>query len=127
MKILGKDFSDYRDIYVCPDPQGHRPTWIWFAIVGDDMYVAASGPQSSWSQAAAKSGTGQLHVAGDIYQVTFTKVTDAETLKTVEASYLSRYNGSSAPDSESQKSVMRVGFLEKIGPSDLPKAQKIKE
>ena len=33
MKIDVKKFSKIQDIYISPDPQEHRPAWIWFAYI----------------------------------------------------------------------------------------------
>ncbi|MFC4653040.1 DUF2255 family protein [Lactococcus nasutitermitis] len=121
--IEATQFERFRDIYICPDPQGHRPTWIWFALVDGVMYVEASSRQSSWWQSAMKSGTGQLHVAGKIYQVNLMHVKDAGEIERVSASYLARYHGNSAPSAESEMTCMRVTFLTEIGKSELPKVQ----
>ena len=41
MEIDVKKFSKIQDIYISPDPQEHRPAWIWFAYIDDDLAVAA--------------------------------------------------------------------------------------
>ena len=38
MKIDVKKFSKIQDIYISPDPQEHRPAWIWFAYIWDPAW-----------------------------------------------------------------------------------------
>ena len=63
MKIDVKKFSKIQDIYISPDPQEHRPAWIWFAYIDDDLAVAAGrGRASSWWNSAMISRKGQIHI-----------------------------------------------------------------
>ena len=33
MEIDVKKFSKIQDIYISPDPQEHRPAWIWLMMI----------------------------------------------------------------------------------------------
>ena len=81
MKIDVKKFSKIQDIYISPDPQEHRPAWIWFAYIDGDLAVAAGrGTASSWWNSAMISRKGQIHIDGKVYQVEFEPVTDKENI-----------------------------------------------
>ncbi|MDT2879299.1 DUF2255 family protein [Lactococcus lactis] len=81
MEIDVKKFSKLQDIYISPDPQEHRPAWIWFAYIDDDLAVAAGrGTASSWWNSAMHSRKGQIHIDGKVYQVEFEPVTDKENI-----------------------------------------------
>lgn len=117
-----EEFQQEKDIYICPDPQEHRPAWIWFAYIEHDFAVAAGrGEASSWWQSAMKSRTGQIHVAGKIYQVILESVSDNKEIDKFIHSYKTRYRNSWNPAWEAnfRPTVCRVRFLEAIGNSDL--------
>jgi hypothetical protein len=64
---------------------------IWFARVGDDLYVrSAHGHDNPWFQRALRSGEGRIRVAGLERDVAF-EVPDDGVAAAVTASYLARY------------------------------------
>ncbi|BAL51463.1 MULTISPECIES: DUF2255 family protein [Lactococcus] len=120
MKIDVKKFSKIQDIYISPDPQEHRPAWIWFAYIDDDLAVAAGrGTASSWWHSAMLSRKGQIHIDGKVYQVEFEPVTDKENIDKFIASYRQRAGHSWDPAWEKnfRPTVMRLKFLKELGKS----------
>ncbi|MGF1982345.1 DUF2255 family protein [Lactococcus taiwanensis] len=120
MEIDVKKFSKLQDIYISPDPQEHRPAWIWFAYIDDDLAVAAGrGTASSWWNSAMLSRKGQIHIDGKVYQVEFEPVTDKENIDKFIASYRQRAGQSWDPTWEKnfRPTVMRLKFLKELGKS----------
>jgi len=112
-----KDFEGVQDIHISPDPQEHRPAWIWFAYIDGDFAVAAGrGEASSWWQSAMQSKTGQIHIDGRVYQVTFEHVTDKSDIDKFIASYRQRSGVSWSPSWETafRPTVLRVKFIREI-------------
>ena len=71
------------------------PTWIWCVAVDDDLYVRAyNGQQSSWYQAAMKQGVGQVHAAGNVWDVHFESV-NGEINDRIDKAYKEKYQDSS--------------------------------
>lgn len=118
MVISAKNFEKIKDIYICPDPQGHRPVWIWWSLVEDNMYVQAVSTKSTWWNAAVKSLTGQITINKHIYTVKFSKVFDNELINKIHKSYALRYSYKPAIKTyksvESTKTLLKVDILERI-------------
>lgn len=115
--INATDFSNEQDIYISPDPQEHRPAWIWFAYIGEDFAVAAGrGIESSWWQSAMKSKTGQIHIGSKLYRVKFIPVTDETDIDKFIASYRERAGRSWDPvwEKSFRPTVMRVKFVQEL-------------
>lgn len=120
MEIDVKKFSKIQDIYISPDPQEHRPAWIWFAYIDDDLAVAAGrGTASSWWNSAMISKKGQVHIDGKAYQVEFEPVTDKVSIDKFIDSYRQRsgYSWDPAWEKKFRPTVMRLKFLEELGRS----------
>ncbi|MFC4652268.1 DUF2255 family protein [Lactococcus nasutitermitis] len=110
-------FTNEKDIYICPDPQGHRPVWIGFVLLNNQFYIEAeTGKRSSWYQSAIVSGTGQLHLADKIYQVGFTAVTDERLLAEIQMAYYEKYGPEArVMEAHGSEACLRVKFLKEIG------------
>lgn len=112
-----RDFSNEQDIYISPDPQTHRPAWIWFAYIDTDFAVAAGrGIQSSWWQSAMKSKSGQIYISDKVYQVEFIPVTNEIDIGKFIDSYRERADKSWDPTWEKNfiPTVMRVKFIQEL-------------
>ncbi|WP_374286338.1 DUF2255 family protein [Lactococcus sp.] len=113
-----KAFAGIQNIYISPDPQEHRPAWIWFAYIGEDFAVAAGrGEKSSWWQSAIVSKTGQIHIGQQIYQVAFEPVIADEEIDQFISSHKTRAGRSWSPQWEKafRPTVLRVKFMKQIG------------
>ncbi|HEY4399943.1 MAG TPA: DUF2255 family protein [Lactobacillaceae bacterium] len=99
-------FNDVKDIYVSPDPQGHRPTWIWFALVDGDMYIRAGGTTSTWWQSAIQYQTGKIIIENKTYAVRFQSVVEDQQLEQkILESYHERYHSKVADEGYKQPDV----------------------
>ena len=106
MKIDVKKFSKIQDIYISPDPQEHRPAWIWFAYIDGDLAVAAGrGTASSWWNSAMISRKGQIHIDGKVYQVEFEPVIDKEN---IDASFENGILKVTMPKKQEEKSSKKT-------------------
>lgn len=88
------------DLYVAPFREDGTtpgtPTRTWALIVDDRVYVrAASGPRSSWYQAAVTQRGGQIRVADIDIDVVFEAAGDDDT-ESIDRAYEAKYPGSSA-------------------------------
>ncbi|MDR0200335.1 MAG: DUF2255 family protein [Streptococcaceae bacterium] len=106
-----------KDIYICPDPQGHRPVWIGFVLVEGKFYIEAeTGKRSSWGQAAFASRTGQLTLQGRVYQVNFTPITDDKLLDRIQAAYYEKYGPDARlMEAHAREACFEVAFVGEIG------------
>lgn len=72
------------------------PTQTWALVVDGRVYVrAASGPGSTWYQAAVTQKAGRIRVGGSIYDVTF-EPAGSDDAAAIDAAYEAKYSGSSA-------------------------------
>jgi hypothetical protein len=72
------------------------PTQTWALVVDGKVYVrAASGPESTWYQAAITQQAGRVRVAGEFWDATFSAAGDADEAA-IDAAYEAKYPGSSA-------------------------------
>lgn len=68
------------------------PTWIWCVQAQGDLYVRGySGTSSRWYQAAKNQQAGQIHAAGELYDVSFEAITDSDINDAVDAAYREKY------------------------------------
>lgn len=88
------------DLYVAPFREDGMtpgtPTRTWALVVDDRVYVrAASGPGSSWYQAAVTQRGGQVRVADRVIDVVFEAAGDDDA-EAIDRAYGTAYPGSSA-------------------------------
>jgi len=88
------------DLYVSPFREDGMTygtsTQTWALVVDGQVYVrAATGPTSSWYQAAISQKAGRVRVEGHDYDVTFAEA-PADVAPAVDAAYEDKYPGSSA-------------------------------
>ncbi|MCJ2187638.1 DUF2255 family protein [Novosphingobium beihaiensis] len=70
------------------------PTFIWSVVTPDGLFVRAySGRGSSWFQAALKQKAGQIHLAGQVHDVSFEPVSD-DANDAIDAAYRAKYGAS---------------------------------
>ena len=98
LKIANQESNLYISISN-PDGSIHKPTWIWFTVVGKYLYCrGAAGTKARWYQSAKREGKGRVSFGGVEKDVKFEFPTDKKTLDQVDASYRKKYNNSSYLD-----------------------------
>ncbi|GGF85867.1 DUF2255 family protein [Alteromonas lipolytica] len=71
------------------------PTWIWCVQVEGNLYVRAySGTSSRWYQSALQQKAGQIHAAGNVYDVNFAPAPE-DMNDSIDNAYRTKYAGSS--------------------------------
>jgi hypothetical protein len=69
-----------------------RPTTIWIVRDGERVFIrSTNGRGAGWFRAATATGTGQILVGRQTFEVAFTEVTDAEDLAVVDRGYRDKY------------------------------------
>ncbi|MDN6344906.1 MAG: DUF2255 family protein [Tetragenococcus koreensis] len=94
LDAIAKDDNLYISI---PNSDGsmHKPTWIWIAQAGDDLYCRGyAGTSARWYQSAKREGSGHISVGGVEKDVRFEFPTDKETNDQVDEGYRQKYEGS---------------------------------
>ncbi|GAA3019267.1 DUF2255 family protein [Tetragenococcus solitarius] len=94
LEAIAKDENLYIAI---PNPDGtmHKPTWIWIAQAGDDLYCRGyAGTNARWYQSAKREGKGHISVGGVEKEVHFEFPTDETTNEQVDEGYRQKYEGS---------------------------------
>ncbi|MFV9511871.1 DUF2255 family protein [Tepidibacillus sp. LV47] len=86
------------DLHISPFREDGKtygtPTWIWYVVVGDSLYVRAyNGQRSRWYQAAIRQKAGRITVAGMTKEVAFEPV-DGPINDLIDDAYRSKYKGS---------------------------------
>lgn len=102
---ISKDNNLYISI---PNSDGtmHKPTWIWIAQAGNDLYARGyNGTNAKWYQSAKREQNGHISVGGVEQDVKFEFPNDEKTKQLVDEGYKLKYKGSSyLPPMISQKS-----------------------
>lgn len=94
LEAIAKDENLYIAI---PNPDGtmHKPTWIWIAQAGNDLYCRGyAGTNARWYQSAKREGKGHISVGGVEKEVRFEFPTDEATNEQVDEGYRQKYEGS---------------------------------
>lgn len=72
------------------------PTWIWQVVVDGRLFVRAyNGVHSSWYQSAVAQKTGQIHAAGQVFDVNFAPISDNVLNDKISEAYRRKYSSSS--------------------------------
>ena len=70
------------------------PTWIWFVVVNDELFVRAyNGKNSSWYMAAVNQKSGRITVAGITKEVTFEQI-EGPINDNIDDAYRTKYKNS---------------------------------
>lgn len=94
LDAIFKDDNLYISI---PNEDGslHKPTWIWIAQAGENLYCRGyAGTSARWYQSAKRAGEGHISVGGVEKDVRFEFPTDKETNDQVDEGYRQKYEGS---------------------------------
>ncbi|MFC5528364.1 DUF2255 family protein [Cohnella yongneupensis] len=90
--------TDADDLHISPFREDGvtygTPTWIWFVVVGDSLFVRAyNGQNSRWYRAAVRQKAGRITVAGMTKEVTFEPI-EGQINDPIDNAYRVKYNDS---------------------------------
>jgi len=91
LEAIAKDENLYISI---PNQDGtmHKPTWIWIAQAGNELFTRGyNGTQSRWYVSAKAVGHGHISSGGVEKDVTFEFPIDKETNDLIDAGYAEKY------------------------------------